>query len=600
MTILTRDQVPVEMTWDLEPIFKDKAAWEEAFASLAGDYSKITEYRGTLRSSAANLADFYDDYLDITRQVGLVAIYAHLLFDQDTSNSEHSAMIQRTDQLLAEVNAAMSFIQPELASLDPEAIEPWFDEEPRLQDKRHDLDKIFRLKEYSLSDAEERILALAGPILSAGSETFGRLTDTDMTFKSVEDGKGETHEVTEGRLGQILESKDRTLRENAFNSLYDSYQAVRNTLATTLTTQIKHDNLQASLRGYENARHAALYNTTIPVEVHETLVNQVNEHLPLHHRYVALRKQILGVDELQPFDLYTSLLPADPATYTYEQAKEMALEALQPLGTEYIEIVQRAFDERWIDLMENKGKRGGAYSSGTYDTYPYILHNWSNTLSDVYTLVHELGHSIHSYFTRRDQPRIYGNYGIFLAEIASTLNENLLTHYLLEKSENPSDRAVILNRYLDGFKGTVFRQTQFAEFEHEIHLMDQRGEALTADGLDKLYGEINERYYGPALAKNENIAREWSRIPHFYYNYYVFQYSTGFAAATAFSNLMLEEGEPAVKRYLSFLSAGSSAYPIDVLKKAGVDMTTAKPIRRAMGQFESYLQELEAILSSKG
>lgn len=598
MAIITRDQVPTEMTWDLEPIFASTKEWEQAFENLSKNYVKISDYKGTLGSSAENLANFYHDYLDITRQVGLVAIYAHLLFDQDTSNNEHSVMSQRTEQLLAEVNAAMSFIQPELAALDPASIEPWFDEVPELEDKRHALDKIFRLKEYTLSDAEERILALAGPILGAGSETFGRLTDTDMTFKSVADGKGETHEVTEGRLGQILESKDRTLRENAFNSLYESYQAVRNTLATTLTTQIKYDNLEASLRGFEDARHAALYHTAIPVEVHETLVEQVNEHLPLHHRYVALRKQILGVEELQPYALYTSLLPDDPGVYTFDQGKALALEALKPLGTEYVEIVQRAFQERWIDVLENKGKRGGAYSSGTYDTYPYILHNWSNTLSDVYTLVHELGHSLHSYFTRRDQPRIYGNYGIFLAEIASTLNENLLTHYLLEKSENPSDRATILNRYLDGFKGTVFRQTQFAEFEHQIHRIDQNGEALTADGLDKLYGEINQRYYGPALAKNENIAREWSRIPHFYYNYYVFQYSTGFAAATAFSNLMLSEGESAVKRYLAFLSSGSSGYPIDILKKAGVDMTTADPIRRAMGQFETYLQELEVILAS--
>nr|MBP7953327.1 oligoendopeptidase F family protein [Enterococcus sp.] len=407
-------------------------------------------------------------------------------------------------------------------------------------------------------------------------------------------------QLSHGIYGQLMESTNREVREAAFKGIYSVYKQFRNTFATTLSTNIKAHNFQAKVRHFESAREAALSHNHIPEAVYDNLVNVVNDHLPLLHRYMALRKRLLKVDTLHTYDLYTPLLGEAPIRYSYEESVEKALEALKPMGEEYLAVVKEAFESRWIDVVENKGKRSGAYSSGAYDTPPYILMNWHDALDQLYTLVHEVGHSVHSYFTRKNQPYVYGDYSIFLAEIASTTNENLLTEYLLKTEKEPIVRAFILNHYLDGFKGTVFRQTQFAEFEHFMHVEDAKGTPLTSEFLSENYGQLNQKYYGEALTEDEEIRLEWSRIPHFYYNYYVFQYSTGFSAAAALADKILNEEPEALEKYLTYLKAGSSDFPIEVMKKAGVDMTQVTYLEDAMHVFEQRLNELEALISELG
>ncbi|HCR2881416.1 TPA: oligoendopeptidase F, partial [Enterococcus faecium] len=422
------------------------------------------------------------------------------------------------------------------------------------------------------------------------------LNNADLVFPTIEGENGEIVQLSHGVYGQLLESTDRRVREAAFKGLYSVYEQFRNTFASTLGTHIKGHNFKAKVRNYSSAREASLSNNHIPESVYDTLVDVVNKHLPLLHRYMELRKRLLEVEKLHMYDLYTPVLGEAPITFTYEEAKEKALEALKPMGEEYMAIVEKAFSERWIDVVENKGKRSGAYSSGSYDTNPYILLNWHDTLDQLFTLVHEMGHSVHSYFTRSNQPYVYGDYSIFLAEIASTTNENILTEYLLETEKDPRVRAYVLNHYLDGFKGTVFRQTQFAEFEHFMHTEDEKGVPLTSEYLSDSYGKLNAKYYGPAVEEDPEIKFEWSRIPHFYYNYYVFQYSTGFSAASALAKKILNQEPEALENYLAYLKAGNSDYPVEVMKKAGVDMTQAAYIEDAMSMFEQRLNELEELI----
>lgn len=407
---------------------------------------------------------------------------------------------------------------------------------------------------------------------------------------------GKKVQLSHGVYGELMESTDRSVREAAFKGLYGVYEQFRNTFAQTLSTNIKAHNFKAKARKFDSARQAALSANHIPESVYDTLVDVVNQHLPLLHRYMALRKRLLAVDTLHMYDVYTPILGEAPIRYTYEEAVKKAKEALKPLGEEYLAVVEEAFSNRWIDVVENKGKRSGAYSSGAYDTLPYILMNWNDRLDQLFTLVHEMGHSVHSYFTRNNQPYAYGDYSIFLAEIASTTNENILTEYMLKTETDPRVKAYVLNHFLDGFKGTIFRQTQFAEFEHFMHVEDAKGTPLTSEFLSENYAELNAKYYGPSVEKDPEIRLEWSRIPHFYYNYYVYQYSTGFSAASALAKKILA-GEPdALTNYLNYLKAGRSDYPIEVMKKAGVDMTKADYIEDAMKVFEQRLNELEELV----
>lgn len=594
--VLDRSEVDPKQTWDVEAIFSTDEAWEDAFRMIDEQIPALADYQGRLGESAAVFLEAQKAVERVSIEFGKLYVYAHLKHDENTANPTYMALQSRAMALGAKFGATVSWMEPEMAELSDETLDAYLASGEELGVYAHMIDDLRRNRAHILSDKEEKLLAQLSPVIGASSDTFGILNNADLSFPEIEDEDGNTVEITHSRYGKMMESKDRRVRREAFQKLYSVYDQYKNTLATTLSGSTKGHNITAAIRGFGSAREQALFSNAIPEAVHENLIQVVNENLSLLHRYVDLRKRILGVDELHSYDLYVSLLPDVDMNVSIEEAEEIALAALAPLGEEYVSIVQKAFDDRWIDFAENRGKRSGAYSSGTYGTLPYILMNWQGTLDNLFTLVHELGHSVHSYYSRSMQPYIYSGYSIFLAEIASTLNENLLTEYLLRTKTDPKLGAFVMNHYLDGFKGTVFRQTQFAEFEHQIHLDDQNGVALTADYMSKYYGEMNQRYYGAGLTADSEIALEWSRIPHFYYNYYVYQYSTGFSAATAFFQAIMSEGQPAVDRYLGFLKSGSSAYPLDVLRTAGLDMSTPEPVRSAMQVFERYLNELEDVL----
>lgn len=591
-----REELPENLTWDLTKIFSSDQEFDEKYLELSEKLKKSEKYKGTLDQGASQFLDAIEFVLSVYRQTEIIYVYAHLKNDQDTGNTEYQALYARASSLFSKVSEAVSWFEPEILQLSDERIWQYFKEEPKLEVYRHYIQQIVDNRAHVLSADQESLLAGAGEIFEASSDTFAVLNNADLVFPTIEGENGEKVQLSHGVYGQLLESTDRSVREAAFKGLYSVYEQFRNTFASTLSTHIKGHNFKAKVRNYSSAREASLSNNHIPESVYDTLVAVVNKHLPLLHRYMELRKRLLEVEKLHMYDLYTPVLGEAPITFTYEEAKEKALEALKPMGEEYMTIVEKAFSERWIDVVENKGKRSGAYSSGSYDTNPYILLNWHDTLDQLFTLVHEMGHSVHSYFTRSNQPYVYGDYPIFLAEIASTTNENILTEYLLETEKDPRVRAYVLNHYLDGFKGTVFRQTQFAEFEHFMHTEDEKGVPLTSEYLSDSYGKLNAKYYGPAVEEDPEIKFEWSRIPHFYYNYYVFQYSTGFSAASALAKRILSQEPDALENYLAYLKAGNSDYPVEVMKKAGVDMTQAAYIEDAMSMFEQRLNELEELI----
>ncbi|HFD6896840.1 TPA: oligoendopeptidase F [Enterococcus faecium] len=591
-----REELPENLTWDLTKIFSSDQEFDEKYLELSEELKQSEKHKGTLDQGASQFLNAIEFVLRVYRQTEVIYVYAHLKNDQDTGNTDYQALYARASSLFSKVSEAVSWFEPEILQLSDDQIWQYFKEEPKLEVYRHYVQQIVDNRAHVLSAEQESLLAGAGEIFDASSDTFAVLNNADLVFPTIEGENGEIVQLSHGVYGQLLESTDRRVREAAFKGLYSVYEQFRNTFASTLGTHIKGHNFKAKVRNYSSAREASLSNNHIPESVYDTLVDVVNKHLPLLHRYMELRKRLLEVEKLHMYDLYTPVLGEAPITFTYEEAKEKALEALKPMGEEYMAIVEKAFSERWIDVVENKGKRSGAYSSGSYDTNPYILLNWHDTLDQLFTLVHEMGHSVHSYFTRSNQPYVYGDYSIFLAEIASTTNENILTEYLLETEKDPRVRAYVLNHYLDGFKGTVFRQTQFAEFEHFMHTEDEKGVPLTSEYLSDSYGKLNAKYYGPAVEEDPEIKFEWSRIPHFYYNYYVFQYSTGFSAASALAKKILNQEPEALENYLAYLKAGNSDYPVEVMKKAGVDMTQAAYIEDAMSMFEQRLNELEELI----
>lgn len=591
-----REDLPEKLTWDLTPIFSSDQEFDEKYEELTEELKNSEHYKGTLGNGATAFLEALEFVLTMYRKVELIYVYSHLKNDQDTTNTTYQALYARAGSLLSKVSEAIAWYEPEVLQLSDEQIWQYFEEEPKLEIYRHYVKQMVDNRAHILSADQEALLAGAGEIFGASSGTFAVLNNADLEFPTITGENGEKIQLSHGVYGQLLESTNREVRESAFKGLYSVYAQFRNTFASTLGTHIKGHNFKAKARRYASAREAALSNNHIPESVYDTLVTVVNKHLPLLHRYMELRKRLLNVDTLHMYDLYTPVLGEAPIKFTYEEAVEKAIESLAPMGEEYLAVVKEAFSNRWIDVVENKGKRSGAYSSGSYDTNPYILMNWHDTLDQLFTLVHEMGHSVHSYFTRSNQPFVYGDYSIFLAEIASTTNENILTEHLLATEEDPRVRAYVLNHYLDGFKGTIFRQTQFAEFEHFMHQEDAKGTPLTSEYLSESYGELNAKYYGPAVEKDPEIKDEWARIPHFYYNYYVYQYSTGFSAASALAKKIWEKEPGALDAYLTYLKAGNSDYPVEVMKKAGVDMTQAAYIEDAMAVFEQRLNELEALV----
>lgn len=585
----TREEIPQEATWDLSYLFSSDEEWEKAFDQLKSKIDIADQYAGKLAESADSLLAAFANYESILRDAELVGAYAHFKKDQDQGNSKYQAMSSKSGQLFAQLGGKLAFLRPELTQMDEQVFQGFVSEKPELALYEHFFEDIQRHKAHTLSQTEEILLAKAGDVFGTGAEVFSVFSNADLEFPKV-NRDGEEIQITQANYIPLVESSNRDFRKDVFEKYYSTYKKYENTLALTLQKQIKQDNYFASVRNHENARAAALHNNAIPEQVFEQLQSTVAKNYSLLHEYVRVRKEKLGLDELHCYDLYVPMVENVDFKFTPSEAKKIVLEALKPLGEDYLEGIRKAFDERWIDWFSNKGKRSGAYSAGsTFDGKPYILLNWQGTIDSLYTLIHELGHSLHSYFSN-SQPYIYSDYSIFLAEIASTTNENLLTDYLLKHEQDPARRKYIINHYLDGFKGTVFRQTQFARFEHAIHQADQNGTPLTAEFLNETYGQINQEFYGPDLYPDQEIAGEWIRIPHFYYNYYVYQYATGFSAATTFASQIIEEGEPARERYLNFLKAGGSDYPIEVLKKSGLDMTKPEPIEKALETFAHYLE----------
>lgn len=592
-----RSEIKKEDTWRLEDIFETDQAWEQEFAEIKAALPKLAEFKGKLGNSAEELYEALTYQDKVMERLGKLYTYAHMRYDQDTTNSTYQALNDRARNLYTQAASLSSYIVPELLAVDEAKIKQFINEKKELKLYEHALDEINRQRPHVLSAEQEELLAQASEVLGSSSNTFGMLNNADLTFPTIKDENGEEVEITHGRYIRFLESEDRRVREDAFKAVYKTYGDFKNTFASTLSGTVKKDNFSAKVRNYDSARQAALSSDNIPESVYENLISTVHDHLDLLQRYVKLRKDVLGLSEVHMYDLYTPLVKDVKMEVTYDEAKEYILKGLAPLGEEYLSILKEGFENRWVDVHENKGKRSGAYSSGAYGTNPYILINWQDNVNNLFTLAHEFGHSVHSYYTRKNQPYPYGNYSIFVAEVASTCNEALLNHYLLETIEDKRQRLYLLNHFLEGFRGTVFRQTMFAEFEHIIHQKAQEGEPLTPELLTKIYYDLNIKYFGNDIVIDEEIGIEWARIPHFYYNYYVYQYATGYSAATALSNQILEEGQPAVERYIDFLKAGSSDYPIEVLKKAGVDMTSSSPIEEACKVFEEKLIEMEKLLA---
>ena len=589
-----RSEVDLENTWDLTPIFEDDAAWEEKFIALQDRIPEVKDYQGTLVESSKSLLHGLKFRDEITYDLGILYVYAHLSTDVDTTNSTYQAMQSRIEGLLSRFGAAMSFYDSELLEADEKLLLSFLQEEEALNLYTHQFERLFTRRPHTLTEKEERLLASASEIFNAPSKTFSMLNNADMKFPKVKNEEGKEVPLSHGRYSLFMESKDRDVRKGAFEAMQGTYGDFKNTLASTLSSEIKTHNYSADVRDYDSARHAALANNHIDESVYDSLLNSIHSNMNLLHDYVDLREKALKLDKIEMYDIYVPMVDEVDLKFSYGEAQEIILDALSVLGDEYVAVLKRAFSERWIDVVENEGKRSGAYSSGTYGTNPYILMNWQENIDNMFTLAHELGHSVHSYFTRKYQPFIYGDYSIFLAEVASTTNENLLLNYLLDQyADDEQVRAYLLNHYLDTVKGTVFRQTQFAEFEYLIHKADQEGTALTADYLSGLYYELNKQYYGEKMDTQE-IEFEWARIPHFYMNYYVYQYATGFSAATLFSEHIYKGGD--VTPYLNFLKAGNSDYPLDVLSNAGVDMRKSTAVDQTLKVFGERLRELESLI----
>ena len=594
-----RNEIEEKYTWDLTTIFLTDEAFEAELAQVSEEVKKAASLAGHLLDSADSLLKTTEVQLDLMRRIEKLYSYAHMKNDQDTRVAKYQEYQAKGMALYSEFGQSFAFYEPEFMAITEEQYQAFLAEQPGLQLYQHYFDKLLKKKAHILTQREEELLAGAGEIFGAAGETFAILDNADIVFPMVHDEDGNEVQLSHGNYITLVESKNREIRKEAYEALYSVYEQYQHTYAKTLQTNIKVHNYNAKVRKFSSAREAALSADFIPESVYDSLVSAVNKHLPLLQRYIALRAKILGISDLKMYDMYTPLSETD-YKFTYEEALAKSEEVLAVLGEDYLGRVKQAFSERWIDVYENQGKRSGAYSGGSYDTNAFMLLNWQDTLDNLFTLVHETGHSMHSSYTRETQPYVYGDYSIFLAEIASTTNENILTEKLLEEVEDDATRFAILNHFLDGFRGTVFRQTQFAEFEHAIHKADQEGQVLTSEFLNELYADLNEKYYGLKKEDNPQIQYEWARIPHFYYDYYVFQYSTGFSAASALAEKIVHGSQEDKDKYLDYLKAGNSDYPLNVIKKAGVDMEKEDYLNAAFAVFERRLDEFEALVEKLG
>ena len=595
-TIRARDQIPQEDTWALEDLYPSDESWEQALSALTARQAEAAAFAGKLGESGETLCAFLHLVEDVDGQTELLANYAMRKADQDTRNATYQAMVGKLMGVLTAVSAAFSFATPEIMAIPEEALEGFYKAAPALERYRRYLNNERRRREHTLSAAEERLLAAAGEMANAPETVFGAFLNADMRYPDAVDSEGKPHALSQSTFVPLEESGDRALRKSAYENLYNTLGGMRNTAAGLLDAQNKQQKFFATARKYGSAREAAMDRTNVPVSVYDNLIEAVHQNMDKMHRYVRLRKKLLGVDELHFYDVYTPLLKDEPAKIPFAQAKQTVYDALYPLGDGYRAILKEGFENRWIDVYENQGKRGGAYSAGT-KVHPFVLLNYSGSLDSQFTLAHEMGHALHSYLSNKHQNQIDSDYVIFVAEVASTCNEALLMEYLLKKTTDKKERVFLINHFLDQFKGTIYRQTMFAEFEKFMGAAVDAGQTLTADMLCAEYARLCKLYYGEDMVVDDQIAMEWARIPHFYYNYYVFQYATGYSAAIALSRRILREGENAVKDYLGFLSGGCSKSPIDLLKGAGVDMTSPAPVNDALKLFGELLDEMESLMA---
>ncbi len=593
--LLKRSEVNPEFTWNLADMYADVAAWEADIAVIREMAAGLEQMEGKVTASAENLLQTLSQMAAMEEKMDLAFNYAARLSDEDAGNTTHQAMVQKLHGVISNISSKLAFIEPEILETSEEVLDTCFAQLPELELYRKQIQEIQRLKPHSLSAEMEKLVAMTGEMSRTASQTFSIFNNADLKFPEVVDENGDTVRITHGRFVGLEESADRRVRKETFEKLYHTYKQYENTLASLYSGQVKQQIFKAKARKYNSTLEAAVNANNVSPKVYENLVATVNDNLDKMHRYVRLRKKMLGVDELHMYDIYTPMIPDAARKISYEEAKETVLKALEPLGEDYIAILKEGFNNRWIDVYENEGKRSGAYSAGSYSTHPYVLLNYNESLDNMFTLAHEMGHAIHSYLSNSTQPYIYSQYKIFVAEVASTCNEILLMEYLLKNTTDVKERAYLLNHYLDSFKGTVYRQTMFAEYEMKTNALAEAGESLTAEVLDKVYHELNCKYYGPDMVSDPEIAVEWARIPHFYYNFYVYQYATGFSSAVAIARNILKEGAPAVAKYKEFLSGGCSQAPVELLKIAGVDLETPKPIQDALDVFGEILDELEKL-----
>lgn len=594
-TIKTRDEIELKYKWDLEAMYKNLKAWEKDFKEAEEMAEKFTGLAGEFLKTKESLLEALQLRDDLWQKVAKVYVYARMKKDEDTRESTYQALSDRAGSLIARVAAATSFFVPELLEAGEELLWSFFQEEEGLKIYKKSLERILKEKPHILSKKEEKLLAKISELSSATNDIFAMINNADMKFGNIKGEDGQETELTHGRYINFLESRDRDVRKAAFEAMFKQYEDRKNTLATTYNYNTKNDTIMADIRNYPSAREASLSADDISTDVYDNLVDTINDNLDLLHRYVAVRKKALKLDDLRMYDMYVPLVESPMDEIKYEDGIDLILEGLKPLGDQYIKDLKQGLEDRWIDVYESQGKTSGAYSFGSYDSHPYILLNYSGKLKDVFTIAHELGHSMHSFYTRKNQPYIYGGHSIFTAEVASTVNENLLMNHMLKTEKDPLKRQYLLNMNVDGFRGTVFRQTMFAEFEKLSHEAVEDGEVLTADWLSTTYFDLNKKYFGTQVTYDPIIAMEWARIPHFYNAFYVYKYATGYSAAIALSERILNEGQEAVDDYLNFLSSGESDDPIPLLKGAGVDMSKPEAISLAMKSFGRLIDELEEI-----
>jgi len=589
-----RSEIAEEYTWDLTDLFADDEAWEAAYGHVEDRLDELAAYEGRVTEDVETLAEVLELREAIMRQVSNVAAYARMRKDEDTTDQQYQALAARSQSLAADASSAASFIEPELQQVDRETIEGFVDDDPALEEYEHYFEDTLRVKEHTRSAEVEELLADLGEVTGAAGDVYDMLTNADMEFPAVDAPDGEPRRITLSNFTTLQKHPDRAFRREVYEAFYDEWAGYRNSVATAYKNSVKADSKLASARNYDSAREAALDGPNIPVEVYDTLVDTVEANLDVLHRHAELKRDCLGVGDLQMWDVYAPLAGDESPDLEYEQAKEYVVDAVAPLGDAYQERMAEGLESRWVDVYETANKQSGAYSGGTYDSQPYILLNYQDDVASMYTLAHELGHSMHSELTSEAQPYVYSGYEIFVAEVASTVNEALLTHHLLETVEDETFRRHVIDEYLERFRSTLFRQTMFASFEHRAHELSADGEALTPDRLDELYRGLKADYYEPAVV-DDRIAREWMRIPHFYRAYYVYQYSTGISAANAIVDRIREEGASAAADYREFLRSGSRGYPLELLEVAGIDMSSPAPVESAIETYDEMVAEYESL-----